>query len=323
MSLEDQRVLVTGGAGFIGSHVTRALLDDGAEVTVVDDLFAGERDHVPAETAFHDMDVRSDECYDLVVDADPDVIVHLAALHYIPYCNDNPEETFEVNVVGTRNLLEAARELDGLRSVVYASSAAVYPPRDEPHAVGDVPGPMDIYGRTKLVGEDLLELFYAETGVPSASARLFNVYGPNETNPHLIPAILEQLEGGNRSIELGNLSPARDFVYAEDVADAFATLAGEIDTIVGESGDGEAGDGYRVYNVGTGEEYTVREVAETLGEALRDDLEVSQATERVRESDRPHLCADTSRIEAETSWRPRTEFVDGLRHLLRAEGFLK
>lgn len=320
MSLEDQRVVVTGGAGFIGSHVTRALLDHGADVTVIDDLFAGERDHVPGTATVCEVDVRSDECYDRLLDIEPNVLVHLAALHYIPYCNDNPEETFEVNVMGTRNLLEAARELEGLRSVVYASSAAVYPPREEKHVVGDAPDPMDIYGRTKLVGEDLLELFHADTGVPAVSARLFNVYGPNETNPHLIPTILEQLEGGNRSIELGNLSPARDFIYVKDVAEAFVTLATETAALAAASDAGD-GDGYRVYNVGSGTEHTVREVAETVGEALGEDLTVSQATERVRESDRPHLCADPSRLESETSWRARTDFVDGLQMLLKSEGF--
>lgn len=308
MRLEDQHVLVTGGAGFIGSHVTRALLDDGADATVVDNLFVGRREYVPDEATFHEVDLRNEECSEFVVDTDPDVIIHLAALHYIPYCNDNPEETFEVNVMGTRNLLEVARTLDSLDRIVYASSAAVYPPREEGHSVVDDPKPMDIYGRTKLVGEDLLDLFHAETGLPAASARLFNVYGPNETNPHLIPAILEQLEGGDRSIELGNLSPARDFVYIGDVAEAFVTLAAEVT------------EGYRVYNVGTGREYTVREVAERVGDALGEELDVSQATERVRESDRPHLQADTSRIETETSWRARTDFVDGLRMLLKAEG---
>lgn len=309
MTLEDQRVLVTGGAGFIGSHVTRALLEDGADVTIVDDVFAGQREHVPDGARFHKVDIRTDEFSELVLESEPGVIVHLAALHYIPYCNDNPEETFDVNVMGTRNLLEAARELDDLQRVVYASSAAVYPPRDDGHSETDDPGPMDIYGRTKLVGEDLLEYFHAQTDIPSTSVRLFNVYGPNETNPHLIPAILEQLEDGNRSIELGNLSPSRDFIYVGDVADGFVTLATEVT------------EGYNVYNVGTGEAYTVREVAEKVGEALGEELDISQAEDRVRESDRPHLRADISRIEAETNWRPETDFVDGLRSLLESEGF--
>jgi UDP-glucose 4-epimerase len=311
MTLDDQHVLVTGGAGFIGSHVTRALLENGADVSVVDNFFAGEPGYIPDEVTRHEVDTRSDECAAVIVETAPNVVVHLAALHYIPYCNDNPEEAFEVNVMGTRNLLEAAREVDGLERVVYASSAAVYPPRDDPHAETDQPGPTDIYGRSKLVGEDLLELFAAETDVPAATARLFNTYGTNETNPHLVPAILDQLEDGNRTIELGNLKPARDFIHVEDIADALVTLAAYDN------------DGYRAYNVGTGTEHTVREVAEQVGEALGEDLTITQDEERVRESDRPHLCADISRITRETDWKPQTEFVDGLRGLLKAEGLVE
>jgi UDP-glucose 4-epimerase len=308
MNLEGRHVLVTGGAGFIGSHYTRELLDRGATVDVVDNYFAGEPALVPEGADAHELDIRSDAFGEFVRDLDPDVIAHLAAIHYIPYCNENPEEAFEVNVVGTRNLLEAARDCTDLDRVVFASSAAVYPPRDAANAESSELGPMDIYGRSKLVGEDLLRLFHEDTGVPASAARLFNVYGPDETNMHLIPAILDQIRDGSRAVELGNLSPARDFVYVEDVADALAELAAA------------DRDGVRAYNVGTGEEHTVRDVAERVGDALGDDIDVEQAQDRVRESDRPHLRADVSRIERELGWTPQTSFVEGLGTLLEAEG---
>ncbi len=311
MDLDGRQVLVTGGAGFVGSHVTRECLDRGAEVTVVDNLFAGRRAQVPDGATFHEIDLRNrDEITTTLLEDAPDVVIHLAALHYIPYCNDNPEEAFDVNVMGTRNLLEAVQVRGDVDRVVYASTAAVYPPREQPHAVADDPGPMDVYGRTKLVGEDLLELFHERTGVPAASARLFNVYGPNETNPHLIPAILDQLDAGGdgpHRIELGNLSPARDFVYVGDVADALVALATD------------ASDAYRTYNVGTGTAHTVREVVDRTSDALDAEIVVTQDEDRVRESDRPHLCADTSRIEAELGWTAETDLVEGLRRLVEAE----
>lgn len=308
MLVEDTNVLVTGGAGFVGTHVTEELLNSGATVNIVDNLFAGERAYVRDGATLHEVDIRDrDKLVKVVHEIDPEIIIHLAAIHYIPYCNDHPEEAFDVNVMGTRHLLEAARGLDSLKRLVYTSTAAVYPPRDDPHPEADTTGPMDIYGRTKLVGEDLLEQFTTQTGIPGAALRLFNVYGPNETNPHLIPAILEQIEDGSRYVELGNLSPKRDFVYAGDVADAVITLASNFNG------------GYRAFNVGTGEAWSVREVAEEVGAALGAELTVEQAQERVRESDRPHLCADISRIETETEWTPETAFVDGLRTLLDAE----
>ncbi|WP_136601154.1 NAD-dependent epimerase/dehydratase family protein [Salinigranum halophilum] len=308
MTIRGEHVLVTGGAGFVGSHVTSTLQERGAEVTVLDNTFAGERQNVPEGVEFHEVDIRDkDTVLDVVEETDPSIIIHLAAIHYIPYCNENPEEAFDVNVVGTRNILEAARELSTLERIVYASTAAVYPPRSEPHAEMDETNPMDIYGRTKLVGEDLVELFATETGVPCVATRLFNVYGPTETNPHLIPAIVEQLDEDDdtHTVELGNLTPKRDFVYAGDVAEAIVTVAAEF--------EGE----YRAYNVGTGDAYSVRGVVEEVSDALGEDIEITQDEERVRESDRPFLCADTKRIEQETSWKSETAFVDGLRELLK------
>ena len=314
MIRDGTQVLVTGGAGFIGSHVTRDLLDRGAAVDVVDNLFAGERRLVPDDAVLHEVDIRDpDDLADTVAAVDPDVVVHLAAIHYIPYCNEHPEEAFDVNVMGTRHLLEAARDLDGLDRIVYSSSAAVYPPRDEPHAETDPTGPMDIYGRTKLVGEDLLELFAPQTEVPCASARLFNVYGPNETNDHLVPAILDQLHDGSRSVELGNLTPARDLVHVTDVSRALVSLAADLDP----------DHRYRAYNVGTGTEHTVREVVERVSEALGDEIEIEQDQERVRESDRPHLRPSIDRIEREIGWQPQVAVVDGCRDLLATEGITR
>ncbi|WP_123538505.1 NAD-dependent epimerase/dehydratase family protein [Halosimplex salinum] len=308
MRLDESTVLVTGGAGFVGSHLTERLADRGTELVVVDDLFAGRREYVPDDATFFEQDVRSDAFAETVRETDPDGIVHLAAIHHIPYCNANPEAAFEVNTMGTRNLLAAAEDLDDLEQVVFASTAAVYEPEDGPHRETDEPGPIDIYGRTKLVGEDLVEQFTTNTGVPAASARLFNVYGTNETNEHLIPAILDQLRDGSHAVELGNLSPARDFVHVTDVADALVALLTEFDA------------DYRAYNVGTGTEHTVREVVEHTEAALGEPIEISQAEERVRESDRPHLCPSTERIEREIGWTPDVEFTDGLRELLEAEG---
>jgi UDP-glucose 4-epimerase len=303
MQLQDKTVLVTGGAGFIGSQVSADLLAAGADVHVLDNCFAGEAGLVPEGARFTETDVCSAAAAERIRGIDPDALVHLAAIHYIPYCNEHPREAFEVNVMGTRNVLEAARDLSGLESVVLASTAAVYPPREGPNREDSELAPMDIYGETKLVDEDLLELFARETGTTAAAARLFNVYGPNETNPHLIPAILDQLDGSRR-VELGNLSPKRDFVHVRDVSDALLTLLSEFEG------------GFRPFNVGTGEAHSVREVAAAAGDALGAELTIEQDTERVRESDRPHLEADVSRLTAETSWEPSVSLVEGLAELV-------
>jgi len=231
--------------------------------------------------------------------------VHLAAMHFVPECNENPERTFDINVMGTRNLLSAARTLDNLESFVYASSAAVYPPKATPLAETETPGPLDVYGRTKLVGEDLVDLFHRDTGVDTVSARLFNVFGPRETNPHLIPEIVEQIASSSR-IELGNLAPKRDYVHVTDVARALHRM---LDV-----------EGQRTYNVGTGEAHSVRRVAELATNAVTEEFSVEQSQDRVRESDRKNLQADIDRIRGELRWEPRVSLESGLEALLTDHG---
>lgn len=306
MTVEGKQILVTGGIGFIGSYLTRQLLQREARVHALDNGFTGSKNLVPDEVKVHKADIRDSNAVNNVFDdVNPDILVHLAAIHFIPYCNENPEEAFNVNVLGTRNVLEAARETNDLARVVNTSSAAVYEPAPGPHVENKGIGPTDIYGRTKLIAEDEARLFNVDTDIPTASARLFNVYGIRETNSHLIPAILDQLGSQSPSIELGNLTPARDFIHASDVASALVTLASEFD------------DGYCTYNVGTGTEHSVREVVDAVADAFGEDITIEQDEERVRESDRPHLKADISRITSEFDWEPKYELREGLRQVIQ------
>jgi len=304
MNLDGTRVAVVGGAGFIGSHVVQELLSEGSDVLVLDDLFAGKEEFVPEEVQFEKLDIVEDDIGSTLSEFDPDALVHLAAIHYIPYCNDHPEEAVDVNTMGTRRVLEAARNFDNLEAVTFASSAAVYPPREGPNKEASELGPMDIYGKTKLLGEDLLELFYEETGVPSTALRLFNVYGNRETNMHLIPAVLEQVEEEETSIELGNMTPKRDFIHVTDVARAFTTAL--------KSFEG----GFDSFNVGTGVEHSVRDVAEMIIDASGKRLDIEQDQDRVRESDRPFLQADVSKIQSELGWQPEVTFENGVTRLV-------
>lgn len=308
---EGKRIVVTGGSGFIGSHLTRELLHENASVYVIDNGFSDNSNTIPVKANYLDEDIRNDRLPSIISEIDPHIIYHLAAHHFIPYCNQNPEETFEVNVMGTRNVLNAAQELDNLESLIYTSTAAVYPPNSEPHHESDPEGPTDIYGRTKLIGEDLVKLFAFRNNTTSIVVRLFNVYGPNETNDHLIPAILEQIKNGDRKIQLGNLTPARDFVYVDDVINALLSLPVEF--------NGQ----FRTFNVGTGKEWQVREVAESMIDALDGDIKLSQNEARTRDSDRMHLRASTDRIKNEIGWGPEIDLMDGLYRLLETEGILE
>lgn len=310
MSIDSNRILVTGGMGFIGSYLTRNLLEKKFEVHVIDNQFTGDPGMVPNEVSTHNVDIRETQSVNQVISQiDPHVIIHLAAIHFIPYCNENPEQAFNVNVIGTRNVLHAAKALNDLDRFINASSAAVYSPSSGPHKETEETGPTDIYGQTKLVAEDESRLFHLETDIPTATARLFNAYGERETNSHLIPAILEQLEAGSRSVELGNLTPARDFIHVNDIANALTILSTEYEQ------------GYRTYNVGTGTEYTVQQVVDTLSDIVGEQIKIVQDDDRVRKSDRPHLRADISRLRSEFDWVPEYSFREGLSTVVEDKHF--
>ena len=142
----------------------------------------------------------------------------MAAIHFIPACEADPLACIRVNVEGTEALLEACAKTDSVEAVVVASSAAVYRPSELAHDE-DSDLLTDIYGHSKLWTEHLGKLFHARSGVPIGIARFFNVYGPGETNPHLIPTVLRQVENGDE-ISLGNLTTRRDYVFVGDVSEA-------------------------------------------------------------------------------------------------------
>ncbi len=308
MNLEGKTVLVTGGAGFVGSWVVRILLDQthSTQVVVLDNFKNGRREYVPASPrlTLHETDLTKGATVGQVVrDTRPDIVVHLAALHFIPYCNAHPAETLEVNVVGTQNLFEALR-LAPPTGLVIASSAAVYPIRDEANTEDSPIGPTDIYGLTKWINEKQLELF-AQQGVKTrcAAARLFNVIGPHETNPHVLPEILNQIAQGKDSIALGNVKPKRDYIYVTDVARALLTIAATSEH------------SFRVYNVGTGQEYSVEEMLEELATLSGRPLKSLVAADRVRPSDRMHLLCDVERTRRELGWQAEHNLQSGLKAL--------
>jgi len=294
---------VTGGAGFIGSALCRALVARGTRVIAYDNLRFGSRDLLPDDPRcdFVQGDVRDAAALRRVLqDGRVRAVCHLAALHFIPYCIAHPEEATDVNVNGTRQVLDACR-LARPEVLLFASTAAVYPAEEGPFAEEHAPGPIDVYGATKLMGEDLAHAFALETGVSTVIARLFNAFGPRDTNPHLIPDVLAQLGEGD-TVRLGNLEPVRDYVHLDDLAAALIEL---LDM---------RRKGCAVFNVGSGEGRSVREVLAAFEAAIGRPLRVMQDPDRVRRVERPRLVADAGKLR-ETGWRPRVGFDEGIRRL--------
>lgn len=302
-----EKVLITGGAGFIGSAICTHLGGLGYELHVVDDLSFGRRHLAPVpDDRFHKVDIRDREAVQRVFNAvRPDWTLHLAAIHFIPYCNANPVEATEINIIGTINVLDAADASGSCKRVFVASTAAVYPiaagAMDEEHTTG----PMDIYGVTKLATEKLASEFHLRTGITTVVGRFFNAFGPNETNPHLIPEVQQQLLSGSRTLKLGNLDPKRDFIHTQDMSRAITALM-KSEMV-----------GYDTFNIGRGIEYSVREIVEAFERQLGERITIEVDPTRVRKVERMHLLANVEKLKRMTGWEPEWGIDEGVATLLK------
>jgi UDP-glucose 4-epimerase len=305
------RVLVTGGAGFIGSHLVDHILDSGARVLVVDDFRLGRMDHLSDAGATGRLtvvkaDIRSESALTAIRQFEPDGVFHLAALHYIPYCTAHPEEALDVNVGGLEAVLDALSQAP-LRAFVFPSSAAVYGFGDDPFPETSPPRPNDVYGRSKLMGEQLVARFRADRPeVRTVVARVFNAYGPRETNPHVLPEIIAALRE-RRPIELGNLWPRRDLIFVADAVYALVAAAGQA--------------GSELVNVGTGTGVAIEEVVATIAAIIGRSLEVRQVPERMRDHD-GHLVSDPHKLTVTAGFMQRWDLRAGLSRVLESEGLL-
>jgi UDP-glucose 4-epimerase len=299
--MPGQRILVTGGNGYVGREVT-SLLRESNTVCVVDLLRHGDWRVGGHGVERVVLDIRDGDMVDKVMtDFRPEVIVHLAAIHYIPECEAQPALTLSTNVMGTLNLLSSAPE--GCR-FVFASSGAVYAPSEKPQCeVSSEIGPSDIYGLSKLHGEHYVSYFARQRGLQAIILRLFNVIGPGETSPHLLPELVAQLKAGRSIIELGNLSPRRDYISVRDAAHGFTAAATQA---VGRAGE------TCTVNLGTAQAYSVLEVVEKLRRISGVDFAIRQMHDRVRPVDRPILTADLRRLSELFAWRPRDTIDDTL-----------
>jgi UDP-glucose 4-epimerase len=298
------RTLVTGGAGFVGSHLVERLVATGHDVSVVDDLSRGRAAWLGDGVRLDVLDIR-DACglRRVVEELQPAVVVHLAAMHFIPDVDGAPELAHDVNVNGTRALLDA---MEGAppRSLLFASTAAVYPNRAGPIPETCPAEPLDVYGETKLAGEALVERFGEAMGTSIVHARIFNVVGPRETNAHVVPDLVGQLRMGARSVRLGNLDSRRDYTDARDVADALARLLALDPRPV-----------VRV-NVGSGRSVSVAELVATCERVLGCDVDVQVEPRRRRAVDRKELVADNALLRRLTDWTPTYTLEQTLQDLL-------
>jgi UDP-glucose 4-epimerase len=300
------KTLITGGAGFIGSAVVPALKNEGYDIYVLDNLSFGNRDFIDIpDSHFFVKDIREGiDVEKIILKVKPEVVVHLAAIHFIPYCNQHPFEAIDINIRGTMNVLNACKSFKKLKKFFFASTAAVYSNTEKAVEERDLLLPLDIYGLSKLTGEYLCKNFYFETSIDTIVCRFFNAFGPNETNPHLIPEIEKQLREGLRTIKLGNLTPKRDFIHTYDMASAVNQLLKIKKT------------GYDIFNLGRGIEYSAVEIVEAFERQLNEKVKIEVDPTRVRKVEREHLLADVTKLKKAAGWEPIWGIDEGIQNLI-------
>ncbi|WP_328597370.1 SDR family oxidoreductase [Heliobacterium mobile] len=296
-------MLVTGGAGFIGSHLVDLLIGRGDDVIIVDNLSTGKEENIHPQARFFLMDVTQPEIREVVRRERPDGIVHLAAQVDIQVSLRDPLCDAQVNILGTLNVLEACRE-SAVNRVIVASSAAVYGdplrlPIDEDHPLD----PANCYGVSKHTPEHYLQVYRRLFGITGVALRFANVYGPRQDangEGGVVAIFCDRLGRGEAPSIFGDGEQTRDFVYVGDVAEAIVAVL-EADTErISES----------VYNVGTSHPLTVNELFRTLCEATGAQLNPRYLPPRP--GDILHSYLDNRRLYEALGWVPRTALRAGL-----------
>jgi UDP-glucose 4-epimerase len=296
----NSRICVTGGAGFIGSHVADALLAEGHRVMIVDDLSSGRRENVPAGAELAVVDVRSPEAAELVAGRGVEVLVHHAAQMDVRRSVADPRFDADVNILGLINLLEGARR-GGVRQVVFASTGgAIYGEQDVHPAGEDHPvRPVSPYGVAKLASERYLYFYHHEYGLDATCLRYANVYGPRQ-NPHgeagVVAIFLHRLLAGQPPVINGDGLQTRDYVFVGDVVNANLAALGR--------------PGFNIYNVGTGVETDVNTLFAHLHRAIGSGPAAAHGPGKAGEQQRSSI--SSALLERELGIAVATPLADGL-----------
>jgi UDP-glucose 4-epimerase len=300
----SKRAIVTGGAGFIGSHLVDALIGEGAAVTVVDDLSTGDAGRLAAGAELRELDIVDYPALLAVVEeVEPDQIFHLAAQASVVASVENPGRDCDVNVKGTLNVVEAARGSGA--PVVFTSTGGALYGDDAPMPTNEerIPSPLSPYGASKWAGESYVKTWSLSSDIPHAVCRLGNVYGPRQ-NPHgeagVVAIFTSHLYEGRSPKLYGHGKPTRDYVYVEDVVRALMAATGKRGT----------------YNIATGVETDVMTIWNELRGVAGSDLEPQLAD--LRPGELQHSRLDISLAGRELGWRPQVPIAEGLRKTYEA-----
>ena len=295
------KVLVTGGAGFIGSHLVDRLVMEGHEAVVVDNLVTGKRRNINRAARFYKMDIQSWRLERVFRKERPNVVMHLAAQMDVRKSVEDPMFDAQVNVLGTVNVLQQAVK-HGVRKVIFSSSGgAIYGEQETyPAAETHVTKPLSPYGLSKLCGEQYLSYYQRVSGLQVVSLRYANVYGPRqdpEGEAGVVAIFIQKMLNNEQAVINGNGRQTRDFVFVDDVVEANLAMMGQ--------------DTQGTYNVGTGMETSINDLFRILVQHTGSHCKEMHGPAKKGEQARSVI--DSSKLRHEVSWEPKIDLSEGLK----------
>jgi nucleoside-diphosphate-sugar epimerase len=288
------RILVTGYGGFIGAHLCKRLVEEGYNVCGADI-----RDAKFSSVEYHNCDVSDFRSFK-GLPKKVDCVVHLAGISFVPKAQKDFQKAYDVNVMGTYNALKYCSGAGG-KKFIFASSSKVYGipqylPIDEKHPLK----PENTYGRTKKASEDLIAAYSSESGCCYTVFRQFNIYGPGQTDDFFLPTVIKQLKAGNRVV-LGEVNVKRDFLYIDDLVDAYILLLKKQQ------------EGLDVFNIGGGKSILLKEVVESAAKEYGRKVELNVDSVKVRK-EAQNIFSDNRKMMSE-GWKPKVAIDEGLRRM--------
>jgi len=298
------KAVVTGGAGFIGSHLVEELITQGFEVHVIDNMISGKYDNIHSLATLHVEDICSKEAKQIIFDEKPNVVFHLAAQADVARSINDPQYDADVNVNGTINMLEACRDAS-TEKFIFASTSAVYGNLQKDLINEEDPAvPISYYGLSKLTAESYIRLFYYLYGLPYTILRYGNVYGPRQTpkgEGGVVSVFLERLRKGVTLNIHGDGEQTRDFIYVKDIVQANIAAIGK--------GNQET------IHVSTSQKTSVKDLLKTLEKIHGSNINVTYTEGRA--GDIKHSCLDNKKARQLLKWSPNTSVFNGLKETYR------
>lgn len=304
INIKNKKILVTGGAGFIGSHTVDALIERGADVVVVDNLSSGRRENLNPKAKFYEVNVASPEFEEILEKEKPEIIYHFSFYVFVPKSVENPLLDMD-NVIGSVRMLKKIKEMGGVKKIIFASSGFLYGnTKNLPAKETEPIDPVSPYVVAKMAIENYLKFYKNAFGISYVVLRYSAVYGPRQVTGAMADYIRKLSKGGQAEI-WGDGEKTRDYVYIEDVVRANLLALNVPDDHP-----------FPIFNIGTGIETTLNTVYKKIADLLKKEAKPIYYPDRPGEQIR--YCLDNSKAKRELGWEPKVKLDEGLKILLKS-----